>query len=373
MNKKIILVGNRSREMFIFRKGLIRSLSEEGYQIFIVAPTPDEESTNFFNQFGNYVNVNFNKKTRNPFSNLQLCYNLYRIYKSVDPDLIIHYTIKPNIWGSLAAGFSRKKSIAVTTGLGYAFLHKNLSTAIIKLLYKVALNFSKMVWFLNQDDQQAFLTSKIVPANKTFILPGEGIDTVYFQIQPKDNIDKIIRFLMIARLTADKGTREYCEAAKIIKRKYKNVEIQLLGELNTDNTGAIDPEYIYRLEKEGIIKYLGTSNDVREIIKNADCLVLPSYREGVPRTLMEGASMGKPLIASDITGCNLVVENNYNGFLCEVKNTEALTLKIEDFIKLPPEKKLKMGENGRNLMIHKFEEKIVIGIYKQKIKELLEP
>lgn len=371
MQRKIILVGNRSREMFIFRKGLIRSLSQEGYKIFIVAPTPDEESINFFNRFGTYFNIDFNKKTKNPFSNLKLCYKLYSIYKSVNPDLIIHYTIKPNIWGSIAAGFSRKKSIAVTTGLGYAFLHKNISTKIIKVLYNIALRFSKMVWFLNKDDQQAFLTDKIVPEEKTFIIPGEGIDTEHFQVQSKTANDNIIRFLMIARLTSDKGTYEFCEAAKIIKSKYKNVEIQLLGELNEDNTGTIAPDYIYGLQNQGIIKYLGTSNDVRDIIKDADCLVLPSYREGVPRTLMEGASMGKPLIASNITGCNLVVENNYNGFLCEVRDKEDLASKIEDFINLPQQKRQEMGENGRNLMIHKFEEKIVIDIYKKKIEELL--
>lgn len=372
MDKKIILVGNRSREMFIFRKGLIRSLSEEGYHIFIVAPSPDKESTLYFNRFGKYINIDFNKKTKNPFSNLKLCYNLYNIYKAINPDLIIHYTIKPNIWGSIAAGFSRKKSIAVTTGLGYTFLHKNFSTTIIKILYRIALRFSQMVWFLNNDDQQAFVASKIVSANKTLIIPGEGIDTKYFQPCPKTLNDNIIRFLMIARLTGDKGTRELCEAAKIIKNKYKDVEIQLLGELNTDNTGTIDPQYIYGLQEERTIKYLGTSTDVRQEIKNADCLVLPSYREGVPRTLMEGASMGKPLIASDITGCNLVVENNYNGFLCKVRDPKDLASKIEDFINLPPEKKMKMGESGRTLMIHKFEEKIVVHIYKQKIKELLE-
>ena len=373
MTKKILLTGNRSREMYIFRKGIIEALSQEGYILTIVTPDYDKLSCDFFNRHGKNIQTGFNKKTLNPFSNLWLCYKLYRIYQSEKPDLIIHYTIKPNIWGSIAAHFAKIKSIAITTGLGYAFLYRNLSTFIIKILYKIALSYSCEVWFLNEDDKQVFLQKKLRPPNKAVVIPGEGISTGFFQIA-KDKIkkDQIIRFLMIARLIIDKGTKEYCEAAQLIRMKYPYTEFQILGELNPDNIGSIDPEYIFDLHKREVINYLGTSDDVRKEIKDADCIVLPSYyREGVPRTLMEGASMAKALITTNNVGCKEVVIDSVNGFLCRTKDSNDLAEKMEKFILLPEDKKIEMGISGRQYMIKRFDEKIIIKIYLQKIRKII--
>ena len=254
--------------------------------------------------------------------------------------------------------------------MGHLFIKENITTKIAERLYKFALSFSKEVWFLNNDDKELFIKRKLVNEGKVKILPGEGINLEKFYPIENNRKDNKIIFLMVARVLWEKGFKEYTEAAESLKKKYNNLEFQLLGMIDEDNPSGVKKEVIESYHKKEVINYLGTSNNVKKIIANCDCIVLPSfYKEGVPRTLMEGASMEKPLIATNIQGCREVVEDNYNGYLCEPKNSQDLIAKIEKFILLSKEEREKLGKNGREKMKKEFDANIIIKKYKNRINK----
>ncbi len=216
------------------------------------------------------------------------------------------------------------------------------------------------------------MKEKLIDENKCDILPGSGVDINKFKPLKIEKNDKSFRFLLISRMLWDKGVGEYIEAVKIIKRKYKNVEFCLLGAIGVSNPNAIDKKVIRRWEKEKIIKYLGTTDNVVNEIAKADCIVLPSYyREGVPRTLLEAAAMEKPIITTDNVGCREVVDDGINGFLCRVKDSKDLAEKMEKMLNLSEEKRIKMGKAGREKIIKEFDERIVINKYLKTIEKLL--
>lgn len=362
MSSKIILVANTAWSMFNFRSGLLQRLISEGYELTVIVP--EDEFSNRLRQIGcQVIDLSLSSKGTNPLKDIALLILLYRHYKIIKPDFIIHYTIKPNIYGSLAAKLAGIQSLAVTTGLGYTFVHNNLISIIARRLYKLAFNFPREVWFLNEDDRQVFLNSRLVTSDKAVLLYGEGIDLNYFK--PLDNslLDGKFKFLLISRMLWDKGIGEYVDAARLVKSKYPDVTFQLLGACGVANPSSIDRIKISEWEDEGVIEYLGTTSDVRPIIAQADCLVLPSYREGIPRTLMEAAAMAKPLITTDSVGCRNVVVSGVTGFLCSVKDPISLAKCCEELITMSVNRRELMGQAGRALMAEVFDEKIVIEQY----------
>ena len=375
---KIFFTANVLWDIYIFRGGVIKALVEAGHDVTVVAPY--ETRIDISKELGvKVINIHLNKRGMNPIEDFKLFTELYKIYKKEKPDIIFHYTIKANIYGTIAAHFAKIKSIAILTGLGYAFVTNSLVSKIAKSLYKYSLPFAEEVCVLNEDDKNLLVSEKIIKEDKVFILPGEGINTEKFSPMKKTlNLtnEKII-FLMIARAFFDKGVKEYVEAAENIKNIYPNTEFQFLGALGGNSVSGINEEQMKSFVDKGIINYLGTVNDVREIIKNVDCIILPSYREGISRTLLEGASMEKPLIATNVTGCKeIIIDNvtgckeiiidNVSGFLVKPKNSEDLTEKIKKFILLSEEEKISFGKNGRKHVINNFDEKIIIDIYKNR-------
>ena len=366
---KIAFTNNILKDTLNFRGNVIKTFLNEGYEVTVICP--DDKSINIkdFDERLNFIPIEVSRKGKNPFSDLIYCKKLFDIYKKEKFDIIFHYTIKPNIYGNIAAGFNKTKSISIIPGLGHLFIEESFATKIVEILYKFSLKFAKEVWFLNEDDKDEFLKRKLLKEDKIKILPGEGIDLEKFKPIPKERNDNKIVFLMIARVLWEKGFKEYVEASEILKKKYDNLEFQLLGQIDTGNPSGVPKEIIEKYHNDGIINYLGTSNDVPRIISECDCLVLPSYREGVPRTLLEGASMEKFLIATDVTGCREVVKEGYNGFLCKVRDSKDLADKIEKFIKLSEKEKEKIGKNGRELMREKFEDRIVVERYLGEMEE----
>lgn len=364
---KIFFTANVLWDIYIFRGGVIKALVEEGHDVTVVAPY--ETRVDMEKELGvKVININLNKRGMNPIEDIKLFFELYKIYKKEKPDIIFHYTIKANIYGNLAAHFTKIKSVAVLTGLGYAFVTNSIVSKIAKFLYKISLPLAEEVCVLNEDDKNLLVSENIIKKEKVFVLPGEGINTEKFlPMEKTENLkgEKII-FLMIARAFFDKGVKEYVEAAENIKNKYPDTEFQFLGALGGNSVAGIDEKQMKSFVDKGIINYLGTVNDVRKIIKNADCIVLPSYREGISRTLLEGASMEKPLIASNVTGCREIIIDGVSGFLAEPKNSEDLTEKIEKFLKLSKDEKKSFGKAGREHVINNFDEKIVIDIYKNR-------
>lgn len=372
MSKTIAIVINTSWNIYNFRLGLLKALQKKGYKIVVIAPQ-DNYSEKLEELGFEFHSISINKQGKNPVEDLRLVYDFYRLYKQVNPHVVLHYTIKPNIYGTIAASHILNiPTINNIAGLGTLFVKQNIITQIVKFLYRFSQNKAKTIFFQNSDDLKLFTLEKLVDKNKCDVLPGSGINTEIFQPQEQKREDDVFKFLLISRMLWEKGIGEYVEAAKIIKHKFKNVDFQLLGFLDVENPSAITRKQINTWIDEDLVNYLGTSDNVKEHISKADCIVLPSfYREGTPRVLLESASMAKPIITTDNIGCKDVVDDNINGFLCEAKNSQDLADKMEMMINLSEEDRKVMGQKGRKKIINQFDEKIVIQKYLEAIKKVL--
>lgn len=362
---KIFFTANVLWDIYIFRYGVIKALISDGHEVVVIAP--NDSRIDFPKELNiRHIPIKLSMRGTNPIKDISLLSQLKKIYKEEKPDIVFHYTIKPNIYGTLAAKFSNVNSIAVLTGLGYSFIEGGLVSKIAKFLYKLSLKYSKEVWVLNGDDKETLINENIINEKKIFILPGEGVDTNKFKPLNEIKHEGTI-FLMIARAFFDKGVREFIEAAKIIKNQNQNIKFWFLGALGGNAKNGIDSDKMDEYVKEGIIEYLGHRKDVELVIGASDCVILPSYREGISKVLMEAASMEKPLIASNVTGCKEIIEDNENGYLVKVKDSIDLANKIQKFIKLSQKEKEEMGRKGRNKILKEYDEKIIIEIYRRKI------
>ena len=241
---------------------------------------------------------------------------------------------------------------------------------MVKNLYKIALRFNDKVFFQNKIDRKLFIENNLVLEEITGLLPGSGVDlNKFIPVKNLTNNNKIV-FLVISRLIKDKGLLEYVEAIKIIKKQYNHVEFQLLGLIEDKNRTAISKEELQNWIDDGLISYLGSTDTVESVISQCDCVVLPSYREGLPRSLLEAGAMEKPVIATDIAGCRDIVDDGINGLLCKVKNSHDLADKINLMINLTNEQRLLMGKSGRAKVLEKFDENIVLNKYLASIEEL---
>ena len=366
MKKKIIIVSNVSWNLYNFRLSLMKAMQNAGHEVIAVAPY-DRYSQKIIDAGFEFHDIKMNAQGINPIEDIKTTYGFYKLFKKISPDLIFQYTIKPNIYGSFVAKRLNIKIVNNIAGLGTLFVKENFVTKVAKVLYKASQSQADKVFFQNRDDFNFFTSEGIVNASKCDVLPGSGVDTKRFT--PRDKIkSQNIRFILIARMIWEKGVGEYVQAARVIKAKYPNTEFCLLGFLDVENPGAITKNEMDEWVKEGAINYLGTTDKVDDVIATADCVVLPSYyREGTPKTLLESGSAGKPIITTDNVGCRDVVDHGINGYLCEPRSVEDLTLKIEMFLNLSDEEKVEMGKNSRKKMIKEYDEKIVIDKYMELI------
>ena len=359
--KTIIITINTSWNIFNFRVGLLKALQKEGYKIVCISPYDDYskklESLGF-----EYHHIAMNNKGTNPIEDMKLIYDYYKLYKKINPSVILQYTIKPNIYGSIAARILGHKVISNISGLGTVFLNDNLSSKIARWLYKVSLVKNK-VFFQNSEDKNLFVKNGLVKESQTDLLPGSGINTDIYKPSKDIVTNKKLTFMMIARLVRDKGIGEYIEAIKIIKQKYQNVEFKLLGSLYPGNPTAISQTELNSWIDKGLINYLGHSDDVKGEVLKVDCVVLPSYREGLSRVLLEAGALAKPIVTTNTPGCKDVVDDGINGFLCEVKNSNDLATQMEKMIKLSNEERITMGRKSRDKIVNEFDEKFVIEKY----------
>lgn len=364
----IALVANTAWNLVHFRQNLIKTFLAEGYRVTAIAP-PDPESERLLTTWQcEFVPIQMDNKGANPLKDLLLCAKLYRLYRQKKFDAVLHFTIKPNIYGSFACALSGISCVNNVTGLGTVFIRQNFTSRIALLLYRVAFLFPKKVFFQNTDDRDLFVKRKLVDFEKTDLLAGSGVDTSFFK--PVEKTRSKFVFLMIARLLFDKGVLEYIEAIRILKAENIDAEFWLLGKIETDRDLGVSRETLAAWEKENLIRYLGTSTDVREWIGQSDCVVLPSYREGTPRTLLEGASMAKPLVATNVAGCKEVVEDGVNGLLCEVRSAKDLAKKMKLMRNLEEKRRTEMGRASREIAVRKFGEHLVIAKYKEAVRTL---
>ncbi|MFT3822376.1 MAG: glycosyltransferase family 4 protein [Chitinophagaceae bacterium] len=363
-SKVIAFVSNSAWSVYNFRMDVINHLMEEGYRVLVMAPD-DDYSAELVASGCHFIPLHFNNKTKNPFNDYVFYRQLKHLYQQHKPDFIFHYVAKPNIYGSLAAAATGIPSVAVITGLGYPFARKNLLYHTMKLLYKKALRKTREVWFLNNEDAKVFINEKIVHIENVKVLPGEGINTQhFFPATHKPRPQRPFTFIMSTRLLKSKGIRLYADAARILKKKNYDVRFLLIGFFEKHHPDSITQEDLDTWEREGLVHYKGFAKDVRPWLAQADCFVFPSfYNEGVPRCLLEAASMEMPIITSLNRGCKEVVQNNVTGFFCKMQDPFDLADKMEKIINLSYEDRLHMGKQGRLLVIRKFSMEKVIDEY----------
>jgi glycosyltransferase involved in cell wall biosynthesis len=368
MNKRIIIVANTSWYLFNFRLNLMLHLQKLGYEMIAVAPL-DDYSSHFAAHGIQFNEMPMDNKGTNPFKDSLLILRFFLLFLKLKPGCILSYTPKCNIYGALAANFLNIPIINNVAGLGTAFIRENLVTKIVKWLYIVSLRKSAKIFFQNKDDLALFIDKRLVKAELTDLLPGSGVDVHRFTPAENPSPRTKFVFLLVARMLKDKGIIELVEATQLLKKQYPHIECQLLGFLDAKNPSAISSKEMQAWVEEGAVNYLGVSDSVVDFLRSADCIVLPSYyREGVPRSLLEAASVGKPIITTDAVGCREVVDDGINGFLCEPRNVNDLKAKMEKILLLPEAERIQMGCNGRNKALKQFDEKIVIDRYVKTIE-----
>jgi glycosyltransferase involved in cell wall biosynthesis len=363
---RVAIVLNTSWNIYNFRKGLAQALLDEGHQVIAIAPR-DNYSDYLIEMGCEFYPVKMQNKGSNPLKDLGYMFQLYKIYKKAKPDVVLQFTIKPNIYGTLAAFPLRKLIINNVCGLGTVFLRDNLTSKVARYLYKLSFLLPKRVFFQNEDDLQVFLEQKLVKQKLTDLVPGSGIPLDKFtpeQFKPNDEFT----FLMIARLLYDKGIQEYIDAIRSLRAEGIQAKFNLLGAIEDDKNLGVSQQQLDTWVGEGLVNYLGVTDNVASIIREADCVVLPSYREGTPRALLEAAGMAKPLIATNIAGCRQTVDDGINGFLCEVRNAESLADKMKLMLKQSHESLENMGKASRTKVEREFDEQIVIQKYLHIIK-----
>ncbi len=367
--KKIVLTSNTSWFIWNFIKGLMNALWEKGFDVYVVAP-----EDGYAKNFPKFIPLkNLDRKGKNPIKDAKLLLEYTSIYRKIKPDLVLNFTIKPNIYSSLACRFLGIKCVSTITGLGYTFIEETFLTRLVSLLYKIALAKNHNVVFQNTEDMNLFLKKGLVEKRKVAIIKSSGVNTRFFN--PgfcQESYKESFIFLMISRLLWDKGVREFVFAGKRLKKEYGDkVSLWLLGPVDKGNPSAVSEEELKRWVEEGVIKYLGTAGDVRPYICQADCVVLPSYREGIPRSLLEAMAMGKPIITTDSPGCREVCKDGENGFLVKPRDVESLTFAMKRMIELSEEERKVMGKKGRERVLKEFDERIIVQQYLNIIEELI--
>ncbi|MCM5527618.1 glycosyltransferase family 4 protein [Parasegetibacter sp. NRK P23] len=365
----IALVANTSWSMYNFRRGLIRALRAQGHKVLVIAPQ-DNFSAALVAEGVEFVPLYIDNYGTSPLNEWRTFWTLVRIYRQYAPGLIFHYTIKPNIFGTLAASFCKIPSVAVITGLGHTF-SKSWMTGLVVPLYRLAMKRSKGIWFLNEQDKAVFVQRKIGDPSRMMVLPGEGVDTNFFYASGKIPAHPI-SFLYAGRMLKDKGVEDFAAAAAIVKRKHPGVTFRMVGFIDQENPNSITVQKLLEWQQEKTVEYLGESTDIRPFIHAADCVVLPSYYgEGLSRVLMEASSMAKPIITTRNVGCEQLVDEGKNGFLCNTKDPADLALQMEKMVDKSPDELKSMGLRSRAMIKEKYEESGIINIYLDFIRKML--
>jgi glycosyltransferase involved in cell wall biosynthesis len=363
---KVAVVANSCWYLYNFRRNLMEALREAGHEVIAVAPA--DAYVQRLRQTGVEVGTfALDPRGTNPVRELRSVLALRRLLRSKGMDVALSYTPKGNLYTALAQLGTRGRQVANISGLGTAFVRSNWLTPLLRAAYRVLFRHASWVFFQNEDDRQMFLQAATVRANRCSRLPGSGVDLQHFAPQPLPSCVDVgpVTFLLVARMLRDKGIGEYVGAARTLQRSRPGMaRFLLLGFLDAGNPSAISADEMARWVADGSVEYLGPSDDIRPHMAAADCAVLPSYyREGVPRSLLEAAAMGRPVITTDSVGCRDAVEDGVTGFLCRPRDVADLTRNIERFIDMPPTARVAMGRQARARMEREFDERLVIHQY----------
>lgn len=360
--KKIMIVCNYLVGLMSFRKELLERLLREKNEIVVLAP--DDKLSKDLKKIGcNFIPVEMESRGTNPIKDLKLLFTYKKIIKREKPDIVLTYTIKPNVYAGYVCGKLKIPYIANVTGLGTSVEQPGLLQKLTLFLYKKGLKKAKCVFFQNKDNMEFMLKHKVIKG-KYRLIPGSGVNLKHHTLIPYPD-GKIIKFLFISRILFEKGIEEFFELARYIKNKYPNTEFHILGKCD-------DNEYskkIKELEKNNVVIYHGLVDDVREYHKISNCTIHPSfYPEGMSNVLLESCAAGRPIITTNRPGCKEIVDDGINGYLIECRDTAALKEKVEIFINLSNKAKENMGIAGRKKVEKEFDRDIVINEYLQEIE-----
>jgi glycosyltransferase involved in cell wall biosynthesis len=355
---KIAVIAGLAESLINFRGPLLTTLAKSGHEVIAIAPGENPEIACKLRDIGvSYCAVELERTGMNPVRDLRALFRMTSRLRSISPDIVLGYTIKPVIFGSLAARLAGVPHIfSIITGLGYAFMEQSLKQSmvnrIVSCLYRIGLAFNEKVFFQNPDDMSLFCRQRLIGnGDKAELVNGSGVDLDYFEQVPSQTARPV--FLLIARLLKNKGIDEYAEAARILKTRYPTAEFRILGPFDS-NPAAVEKRRISEWQKAGIIKYLGETSDVRPFIAEASVYVLPSYREGTPRSVLEAMAMGRPVVTTTAPGCRETVIDGENGFLVPVKDKHALARAMEKFI-VNPDLVATMGRRSREIAEDKYD------------------
>ncbi len=364
----VLITANAAWNLVNFRKALIRALLEDGHQVSILAPV-DEALAELRDMGCTIVPLTMDRKGLSPLRDMGLMLRFLRHFRILRPDVVLSYTIKNNVFGALAARIAGVPFLPNVTGLGTAFLSGRALQKLVQVLYRIAFVRVPRVFFQNEDDRDLFVSLGLVRAGQTSLLPGSGIDLTHFTPQPMP-VGGDVTFLLIARVLRDKGVVEYAQAAAKLRQSHPHAQFLLLGPMGAANRSAIDAATVQGWQESGALTYLGASEDVRTEIAQAHCVVLPSYREGLPRSLLEAGAMARPAVATDVPGCRHVVVEGETGLLCQVRDGESLRAALQKILEMPAEERIAMGQRARVRMEEVYDQAHVIAAYRQILMDL---
>ena len=361
----VLILSNKIYGLYVFRKELIQTVISKGFETYLSIPDIDNDKVGYFEEIGCHIlPTTFNRRGMNPLADIGLMLTYRKMIRQLKPMVVLTYTIKPNIYGGMAARLCHVPQLANVTGLGDAVENGGWLQKLTIALYKIGIGNAKRVFFQNESNR-SFCIKKGIANNSSVLLPGSGINLLNHTYQDYPADEGRIRFLFIGRMLKDKGIEEYFETAKKIKVKYPNTEFQILGSVEGPYQSQLD-EFV----KAGVINHLGTTSDVRPFIGAVECTIMPSYHEGMSNVNLESAANGRPVITTNVPGCKETVDDGVTGYIIEAKNAASLIDAVEKFIKLPYEKKILMGQEGRKKVEREFDRQIIVDAYLKEIEKI---
>jgi glycosyltransferase involved in cell wall biosynthesis len=362
MKNTVAVVANNCWNIYNFRQPLLKAYAQAGYKVIVIAPVDEYVHYLDSNYFAKHIPLrHLSPQGKNPLRDLLLFLELFLIFRRERPELILTYTVKPNIYGNLAARWLRLRSIPTLTGLGYVFMHNSPLARLARAMYKWAMQRVDFAFFHNHSDRDLFDQLKVLPKARSAVIPGSGLNTNHFRPLPRPRREGFV-FLFLGRLLYDKGIAEFAEAAKKLRYRYPNAECWVAGQLDAENPSAIPRHQLLEWVSDGQIRYFGKVQDVRPLLKCCDAMVLPSYREGMPRAVLEAMAMGKPVITTLAPGCREAVTSDC-GWRVPPRDAKALSEAMEEALQLPGEQLQAMGAMARRRAVRVFDEQHIVAAY----------
>lgn len=370
---KLIFCDNTLWGLVNFRGEVLKHFVQKGCEVILVAPEKEDAQMQTHIPEGmRFIPISMGRTSKSPLNDLRYFVRLLKIFKSEKPDIVFNYTIKPNIYGSIAAKISGARSVAMMAGLGYVFINDNFVTKVARLLYRFGLHFTTHLLLLNEYSKTLVETKHLCAPQKMILLKGgEGINvTDYPQC---DNASPTTTFLYIGRISWDKGYEELSTAVRLLKSRNIDVHIELIGALDPSYPKSVPVERVKKDEAEGLVKYLGFTRDMKSVYKRKGIVViLPSYCEGMNRALMEACASGKPIITTDVPGCREAVEERVNGYIVPARDSKALADAMQRYLELSDDCKKQFSDNSRKRAVNKFDIKSVLAVYDNIVKSCTE-